>query len=86
MTWSVSVWRDGVQVTDRVPCSDWFAGEVGAGLVASMFGGPVSLARAVIEQRAAEAAETAPLHLFDDVEPITDDEWRLFAEGAGFEP
>lgn len=65
--WAVTVWRDGTPVTDAVPVSDWLAGEVGAGLVASMFGGPVSLAHGVVEQRVLEAKAAEPRSLFEEV-------------------
>ena len=64
--WAVTVWHDGEPVAEQVPCSDWLAGEALAHLAVAMWGGPVSLAGAVVGQRVLDAAAAADPTLFDE--------------------
>lgn len=70
--------RDGEPIVEA-PVDVWIAAQVLAEVTVALWGGPVSVVRAVIDAQ-------PPTDLGAPLDPITDEEWTLFAAGAGFEP
>lgn len=49
--WSAILLHDGQAVTDPIPCDDYDAAGIAAPVFVALFGGPVSVGRAVVAAR-----------------------------------
>lgn len=64
--WSAQVFRDGMAVTDPVPCNAWDAAGIAAPVISGWLGGPVSIAHAVVAHNRDRAYEPELFSALDD--------------------